>query len=60
MSKGTCLWQDQALILLIISMDRLSIVTTKQEQREAVAEAMLDYSQHDVCLLALEVITEEV
>ena len=60
MSKETFLWQDQALILLTISMDKLSIVMTHQELPEVVVEGMLDFLQHDVCLLDSEVITEEV
>ena len=60
MSKETFLWQDQALILLTISMDKLSIVMTHQELLEVVVEGMLDFLQHDVCLLDSEVITEEV
>ena len=60
MSKEIYQWQDQALIHLIISMDKLSIVMTHQELQEAVVEGMLDYLHHDVCLLGLEVITEEV
>ena len=60
MSKETFLWQDQVLILLTISMDKLSIVMTHQELPEVVVEGMLDFLQHDVCLLDSEVITEEV
>ena len=60
MFKEICQWQDQVLIHLIISMDKLSIVMTHQELQEAVVEGMLGYSQHDVCLLDSEVITEEV
>ena len=60
MSKETFLWQDQVLILLTISMDKLSIVMTHQELLEVVVEGMLDFLQHDVCLLDSEVITEEV
>ena len=41
-------------------MDKLSIVMTHQELPEVVVEGMLDFLQHDVCLLDSEVITEEV
>jgi len=60
LSKETFLWQDQVLILLTISMDKLSIVMIHQELPEVVVEGMLDFLQHDVCLLDSEVITEEV